>query len=367
MKKIAIVSISNVIHMSLISLYTNYLRENNISYDIIYIDKYGINESIESNNLFCYKIAIDKNMNIVTKAKKYFGFRKFFKNVIKKNKYEFLVVWNELTAVLLSDILIRKFKNNYSVNVRDYHFNNNLIINNRLKKAIDSSSFTTISSDKFRTFLPKNRDYLMIHSMNMEVISNLSSIPSKEDNKITLLFIGNISFPKYLIELIDSMKNDSRYILKFVGSGTNRYINSYISNKNISNVVTIDMFPVEETAKHLYGADVIISLYDVGTKLVDTLLPIRLYYAVYLRIPIIVFENTYLAEVSNKLGIGYAISKNDFNFLGDNFYNWYISRDVQFINKKCEDFIVEIKNGHQKLRDTIDNCIINKVGGDDIV
>ena len=40
MKKIAILSAVNIKHMSLVSLYTTFLKAHNIPYDIIYMDKY---------------------------------------------------------------------------------------------------------------------------------------------------------------------------------------------------------------------------------------------------------------------------------------------------------------------------------------
>ena len=47
--------------MTLVSLYTSYFQKNEIPYDIIYIDKYGINESNEAANVYKFRSKNTKN------------------------------------------------------------------------------------------------------------------------------------------------------------------------------------------------------------------------------------------------------------------------------------------------------------------
>ena len=42
--KICIIGTSNIKHISLISLYTKYFDQHGMAYDIIYLDRYGIEE-----------------------------------------------------------------------------------------------------------------------------------------------------------------------------------------------------------------------------------------------------------------------------------------------------------------------------------
>ena len=52
MKKICILSAVNIKHMSLISIYTKYFKENGMDYDVIYMDKYNEEENIDAKNIY---------------------------------------------------------------------------------------------------------------------------------------------------------------------------------------------------------------------------------------------------------------------------------------------------------------------------
>ena len=43
--KICIIGTSNIKHISLISLYTKYFDQHGMAYDIIYLDRYGIEDN----------------------------------------------------------------------------------------------------------------------------------------------------------------------------------------------------------------------------------------------------------------------------------------------------------------------------------
>ena len=63
MKKVAILSAVNIKHMSLISLYTDILKNHEVQVDIIYMDKYGEDEVFDCDNKYRYVKVIDRNWN----------------------------------------------------------------------------------------------------------------------------------------------------------------------------------------------------------------------------------------------------------------------------------------------------------------
>ena len=52
MSHICILSAVNIKHMSMISLYTEWLLRDNIDFDIIYMDKYGENEDFPAKKKY---------------------------------------------------------------------------------------------------------------------------------------------------------------------------------------------------------------------------------------------------------------------------------------------------------------------------
>jgi hypothetical protein len=351
MKRICLLSTSNLKHMTLSALYTDFMDKNGIEYDIIYIDKYHITEENNAKNIYKYELFIKKEWSFPRKWIHYWGFKKFATDILIKNNYDFIIVWNEFTAFMFADVLKKNFAGKYSINIRDYHYNNLFFVFNRLKIAIKPSAFSTVSSEAFIPYLPKY-DYLMVHSLNSKFLKKLEPRISLKSNKkpIEILYIGYMNFPENAYKIIDELGNDDRYILKFVGAGT-EVIGDYIKDKNINNVMTHGRFDPSRTPEFLKGADIIYALYDVGNKFVDTAISIKIYYALYLSIPIIVFKGTYMEELSTRLGIGYPIKKNEFMNLADELYEWYHSLDMQSISKLRTNFLEEINLGHQKLEE----------------
>lgn len=353
MKKICILSTVNIKHMSLIKLYTDYFDSNKIQYDIIYIDKYKEKENINAKKVYRYNLKIDREWNILKKIRKYYSFRPYAKKIIKENKYDFIIVWNSLTAILFSDFLISRFKKKYCLNIRDYFFEKNIFIYLLQKKLIVNSKFTTISSKGFEEFLPKYK-YIKIHSLNLSLLDRCEKRKDliSEEKPIRITFIGYVRFFEEDKKLIDELGNDSRFILQFFGQGA-EVLNEYAKNKNYNNVICSGRFPVEDTYIYLNKTDIINNLYGSGKIELDTAISIKLYYGVFLRLPIIGFKNTYTSKVLEENNLGIAIEKNYEN-LGDTLYDWYRNIDFEKFKCKCNEFIEEVQIENKELYTQID-------------
>ena len=120
MKKILILSVADLRHMTCASSYCEFFEKNNIPFDIICTDRY------EEKAFFDYKCSIFRfPWRLSAKASKlqkvhlFVNFYFWAKRFIKENQYRFVVVWNENTALLFGHFLKKKYKGRYAVNVRD--------------------------------------------------------------------------------------------------------------------------------------------------------------------------------------------------------------------------------------------------------
>ncbi|AYE52411.1 glycosyltransferase family 4 protein [Priestia megaterium NCT-2] len=352
--KICILSIVNIKHMALISLYTSYFEENGIEYDIIYIDKYNEEEHTTAKNVYRYPITIDRDWNKLRKLSIYWGFKKYAQKILDEKKYDYVIVWRTETAFMFADYLSRKMRKKYCVNVRDYCLEKNPFIFQRVKKAIKNASFTTISSDGFKTFLPK-QEYITIHSFNEKVLEKCKKREIQLNNKqpIRIGFIGYIRFVEHNKQLMQALKNDKRFVLQFFGAGS-EILEDYAQENDIKNVEFHGKFNIEETAELLDRVDVINNLFGHGNPAVDTLISIRLYYAVYLKLPILVHSNTYMQEIAEKCGIGFTIANDDFTNMGERLSNWLNSLDYENVDRKCNEFLEEIEQQNRKFRNRLE-------------
>ena len=230
----------------------------------------------------------------------------------------------------------------------------NVIIFNIIKKIVKYANFVTISSEGFKEFLPDS-NYITVHSYNDQVLSKCKvrrNIQLKKE-PIHICFIGYVRFYEVDKKIIDILGNDSRYIIQYFGSGSDK-LKEYAQMKNIKNVEFSEGFKVEETHKFLDKADVINNLYGVNDIALDTAISIKYYYALYLNIPILVFKGTYMDRISKEAGIGFSVDKLSEEF-ADEFYNWYCSIDHTKISNTCKKQIREFNLKNEEFYEVLKN------------
>lgn len=347
MKKICILSTANIKHMTLISLYTDKMIKDNIDYDIIYMDKYGEYENFEANSIYRFENRVSRSDNKIIKILKYLRFIRYAKEILNKNKYDFIIVWNELTSLIFSKYLSKRYKNKYCINIRDYLYNDYPILKRIFAVGINNAAFTTISSDGFKAFLPEHQ-YIHVHSLNMNLLSKLK--PKKrfqrKDERIKITFVGNVRFFEINKEILEVFKNDTRFELCYFGTNS-EVLEDYCKENKIKNVSFHSSFPVEETPKFINETDIINNIYGNNSKKLDYALSIKLYYGIYNNLPIIVSSSTYMSKIIKKYDIGYVVEEID-NSLPDNIYNWYTHNDFDKFSKNCKKFLEDIEKSNIK-------------------
>lgn len=342
MSKICILSAVNIKHMAMISLYTERLLRDGIDFDIVYMDKYGEEEDFPSKNKFVFKNIIDHNQPRWQKALKYMRFRKYAIQVLEKNKYDFIIVWNDVAIIMFADYLARKWKGKYCLNIRDYCHQSFKPIMWMFSWVIKNACFTTVSSLGYKVFLPE-ADYIQIHSLNMPVLRKLIPRNSfrKEGEPIRIGFVGYVRFYEINSRLLEIFKNDPRFELHYYGSHS-EYLQEYADKNGIMNARFHGSFPVQETNLYMEKIDVVNNLYGNHTKSLDYALSIKLYNGVWCRLPILVCPDTYMEKVSDEYGIGYTVQTYD-DKLKEIVYEWYRHLDFNSFNSGCERFIKQVE------------------------
>ena len=155
-----------------------------------------------------------------------------------------------------------------------------------------------------------------------------------------------------------------RFELHYYGSHS-EVLEEYARSKDISNCVFLGGFSVEDTAQFVNRIDVLNNLYGSGTSHVDYALSIKLYYAIYANLPILVNSGTYMEEVSRKLGIGFVVEQIDED-LPDRFYKWYTDLDYTNLIKYCQAALEGIREDQSHFLEAVDDliCSFTTNGGD---
>lgn len=347
--KVCIVSSRNLRIYPLTKIYINIFEKYNIKYDVIYMDRIGVEEKCTANN--CYKYTWIKKVSnknrVIFKVLSYInykcmlsGFRRFTCGLLKKNKYDFIVLWGEETAFSISDYCAKHFPGRYSVNIRDIWDLSNNTMNKNIERAVQHSAFNTVSSDGFIPYLPK-ADYMFIHSANDDVISSLSPKLTDKDEPIVILSVGSFRNDKYSFEIMDCFANDERFLMKFVGPGTER-MKAYCESKNYNNVVCSGGFALEDTSRILDEASIINCAYGANNIAETSKMPIRFYYSIYKEIPILMTEGTRIQYYGDLVGVGITLPADFSNksVIADEVYRKY----SEFNHLKMCESIATFKN-----------------------
>lgn len=331
--KICIIGTSNIKHISLISLYTRYFDRNGMAYDIIYLDRYGIEEKTTATHVYRYSELPPQGK--IGKLKMFMNFRRYAKKILRENEYKYVITWQITGAYLFADILLRRFKHRYVVNVRDYVVENNLFFYSLLKKLVKNAFFVTISSDGFRVFLPKG-EYIKVNSVNEDLLTNLKGRPQNSGIPIKIGFAGNCRYFRESYKLIEALANDERFELWYCGTNSN-VLKKYAENRGIRNVKTMPSFDPKATVDIMAGFDIVNSAFGNDAMDNSTLMPIRLYTAMAIHRPMLVSRNTQLANEVMKNKIGYVIE--DFATLSNSLYAYYQSLDIEALSAACEAYL----------------------------
>lgn len=348
--KICIIGVQNIKNMTLISLYTSFFQKNNVKYDLIYIDKYGILEETKAEKVYKFDGTKKLYQGKIGKFIKALSFKKYAINILEKNRYDFIVVWREQTAYMFANYLVTRYKDRYSINIRDLWNMKNIFMTNKIKYALQNSKFNTISSEGFLQNLPKN-NYLMLHSANEEILKKYElKAEDKDQEPIVITYIGTIRFYEYCFQLIEFFSNDDRFKINFIGQGSD-VIRKYVIKKEIRNVKCIDSFIPKDTMRLLEGTHIINCAFGSKNLAEQRLIPIRFYYALYKMIPVLTTQKTWLDTLANDLNMALSLPDNliETKVTSEEIYRKYKSIDLNKMKEKIENYKLEIKKSHKEL------------------
>jgi hypothetical protein len=301
--KVALILASNTCYAPYMHHYIRILNEEKIAFDIIIWNK----DNIAEDNCISYNEFSDLKKSRLFRVKSYFGYAKFVKDVLNKNEYKRVVVFTIFLGILLYPYLKKEFKKSYFFDIRDYSPILNFIpwI---LRPIINDSFSTTISSPGFTKWLPKSKKYLLSHNyhFNDKILSNKSEFHS--EFKYTILTIGFLRDFEMNKIMINSFKNDSNILMKFVGRGiAYEPLMEFVKENEIKNVIFTGAYDKKDEIDYLNEASLINILLgdDINS---NTLMTNRLYLAISNGIPVIVNVNSTQGEYVNKYNLGIVIN-----------------------------------------------------------
>lgn len=345
-KRICVILPCNIFEAPFYRRYESLIHNLKFDFDLIIWDRAGISEEANAK-IISFNSYVVSNNGDKSKIFKFIKFALFTKKIIKKNKYDKIIILGSYsgTMAFLSLFLYRKYRKNYWLDIRDYTYEWFKPYCKAMEIVIRNSNVTTISSHAYKIFLPKN-EYSYFHNYDIDSIEQIIA-SSKKDmnaNKTRISFIGNIRYYDENIKLLNALKNDNRFILQYYGSGS-EILQEYCIKNGIENTEFAGRFPSKQTAEFYNKTDIINNVYGNSGIELTTALSNKLYYSLALVMPILVSPNTYMEKITKTIGIGFTVNF-QYGKIGNDLYEFYkqFNEKNNEIKKKCEQYLSKIFN-----------------------
>ena len=138
-----------------------------------------------------------------------------------------------------------------------------------------------------------------------------------ENDVFTLLYIGTLSKPRFIIEIMEVIKDIPGVKLIVGGIGKDEYIQKVKERAvEADNISFLGKVPLEQVIPMTWEADAIVCMFDPTDRLSKIGLPNKLFEAMVAGRPIIVSKGTYLGKIVEKEKCGLVVEYSKKAFRG---------------------------------------------------
>lgn len=349
--KIALICPSNMLYMPYVDNYEVILKANEINYTIVNWDRF----SIEKESEFIYR---DKKIGHQRNYFDYYKYYRFVLKILKNNRFDKVIVFGLQMAYFLNKYLIKNYKGNYIIDIRDY---NKIIKIFNPAKIIKNSAVTVISSPGYKQWLPESKKYMVNHNIQLIDLNELHEphIINKT-SKINISFIGAIRDMKINIDLINSLANNDYIDLYYHGEGDiNKKLLQHLLNNNINNVKFTGRY-VREDEENLYMQSDFINILRYNDSINNyTALPNRLYKSAFYGKPVIAFEETYLANITKEHNLGLVLKS--LENIKEDIESYLANFNIKEYDKGREAFIEKVIEENKCFKGTLESFFVEHI------
>lgn len=345
--------------MPYLNLYLDNIDTNKNEAHILYWNRDLQQEDvshIKNVTLHEFKCYQEDDASRVSKIGSFLKFRRFTKELVKKEKFDFLIVLTSVLAVLLSNILLGKYRNNYFFDYRDVTYERYAFYKKLVQVIEKYSRLTFVSSDAFRVHFPEAHQKKIQTTYNFLTDSlnhrNDKELFGTKSEKIRIAFWGLIRHEEINIKLIKRLGNDARFELYYYGRETEtaRNLKKYAETNNIKNVYFYGEYKPEDRYEFIKNTDIIHNIYDDSNMMYAT--SNKYCDGVIFGIPQICTKGSYMGEKVEEYGVGYAVDVDSEN-LADDIYRYYNDIEENKFRASCDSIVSNIVNANKEITSQI--------------
>lgn len=349
--KILIMGLGKIKFMPYMNFYLDNIDREKNDVHILYWNRDLHKEDVshlKGTTLHEFKCYQQDDVPKLSKISSFIKYRRFALEVLKQEKFDFLVVVHSLTGVVVWDYIRKNFGNKFIFDYRDVTFEKYSFFKKIVADLVGCSKITFVSSNAFRKFLPQkeNSKIFTCHNIDTKALQYAKSHEKafSKSEKIRLGFWGFIRDEQLNYKIIEKLGNDERFELHYYGREQQiaEKLKNYVKENSIENVFFHGEYKPEDRYEFINNTDLIHNLYDdagamlaVGNKYYD---------GIVFKVPQVCMEGSFMAELCKKNGVGFECNPYDNAFAEDLYKKFNKIDKLQFkgnCNKTCADILKE--------------------------
>ncbi len=291
-----------------LKIYTKVLDQlPGVEYDIIYCDKRGKKEPAKHR----FALKTKDNVSKLQKLTYYFLYSRFLLHVLKKEKYDKLIVFGPQIAIFIQPYLCRHYAGRFIMDYRDLSIDR--IFKKRYRKIVDASACNVISSPGFKEYLPE-KDYILSHNFDIDIvekaIGDVRTAPyslTKTDGKFLVMTIGGIRHVEQNCEIITALANNDKFQVTFVGWGFGvPALQKFVEENHVENVAFTGFYNKSDEPDIIAKASFLNIYYSLEPN-PRTAISNRFYNSIIYRKPMITTIGTIQGKYAADYQVGLAV------------------------------------------------------------
>lgn len=298
----------------------------------------------------------------IPKLRKLGGFgayQKFARALLRREKFDFVVVMHSLPGVLLSDILIRQYRGRFIFDYRDYTYESFPPYRRIIHSLVHASRITFVSSDSFRDALPALNKIYTSHNLRPDALSHGAKPASRGQKPLRIAFWGYIRHEQLNRQIIRQLARDDRFQLHFYGREQAIALNlkEYARSLGADNVVFHGAYDPGDQDTFAMDTDLLHNLYSNTEAPSQRWAMTNKYYdGLVYRLPQLCMKDSFMGGRVERDGLGLVCDPDAPDF-ADRIWDYYKRLDMDAFGRRCDEVLARILCEYEEGRSVIEDAI----------
>ncbi len=361
--KILLLGFGKIAYMPYMNFYLDALSgRSDIEYELIYWDRDGKPDAQVPGSIkkaYKFEAHLEEQLPFKSKLRYFWKYRRFALQVLRKNKYDRIIVLHTTPGLTLLDYLKRHYKGRYVLDFRDISYEYIPVYRKLVGALSQNAAVTYVSSNAFRRFLPSQENVYTIHNYLEDSLNHigLRNGSPRERDVIRVSYWGLVRQVDVNKTVIDALGNDARFELHYYGrmQQDGRDMEAYAKERGYKNVFFHGAYMPTDRYAFAAKTDLIHNIYDLGHTMRNAT-GNKYYDSIIFEIPQICTEGSYMGELVAANGVGITVDLND-NAIGQKLWDYYHAIQWEQFSNHCANALRAVIQEQDRAKQVLESFI----------